>query len=307
VTVAAPGAMLCGMRGGVAPKRRSSGAARVRGWGSTVVWFALAAVALASAGAALVGLVVAVPGRAAWGQGDPPPVRGLAIGDAVKALTAWRKDVVVEYLPARENLPAGIDLSTVVVIGSAWLNPTAGDATAPRIQLTLGTAVPDLIGLTWARARDLLTAHGLAGLAVPDGAGPDLVVTSVQPPAGELVGVGGSVLVSVTATASATPTPPVAGPSPGPGSAGRRPAPVLVGVAAGAVVVLVVALVALGLGSWRRAGSRPAPAAAGQVEIRAYAGQMIGPRVSWPAGRADVSVRLVPVDDPGTVTLREGA
>ncbi|MGN8247147.1 protein kinase domain-containing protein [Cellulomonas soli] len=68
------------------------------------------------------------------------------------------------------------------------------------------TAVPDVVGLPWVRARELLVGAGL-GPVEPAGSAPDTVVRRTEPAAGTRMPVGGSVAWSAAPPVTAAPSP----------------------------------------------------------------------------------------------------
>jgi PASTA domain-containing protein len=211
-----------------------------------------------------------------WAAAEPPPdVHGLSVADAREKLQGWDPKVVVSTVPTAQNLPQGLDPAVVVVATSTWLNPTPIDFEAPQVELALGSAVPDLAGMTQAQATDALTSHGLTLDARPEGASADWVQAFQRPAAGTIVALLQRVTVEFAPPAPASATPPAGTQD---GSSGVR---IRLLAGGGGVLLLLVVGTALGL---RRASRRRAQ--------RAGAG-------------AGAMVQLVPHYDPGRVTLYE--
>jgi hypothetical protein len=220
------------------------------------------------------------PGTA-WAD-DPPDVRGLSVTQARAKLTAWNDSVVVQVLP--QQLPAGVDQSTVVVATSTWLNRSAQPGTAvvrPQVRLTLGTTVPDLSGSTPQQASRVLAARGLTLRMDPAQAGADWIVSAQRPAPGTIVEFGLAV--------GATFTPP---PS--------RPPWLLIGLVGGGLLVLLLLTVAL-VRAIRRPRRPRTPREL--IQVRSHPGTVIGPDLDELG--TSVSVRLEPRYDPGTFTLEE--
>jgi beta-lactam-binding protein with PASTA domain len=225
---------------------------------------------------------------------DPPDVRGLSVADARAKLTAWNDSVVLQLLP--QQLPAGVDQSTVVVVTSTWLNPSAQPGVAvvrPQVRLTLGSTVPNLSGSTPADATRVLAARGLKLRVEPAQVGPEWMVTTQQVAPGSIVEFG----LTVGATFAAPPSPPP-----------WR----LIAVAAGGglvVLLLIVALVRMARRprtSKQRTSKQRKPkqrAPRESIQVRTHAGTVLGPDLDELG--TSVSVRLESRYDPGTFTLEE--
>lgn len=251
-------------------------------------------------------LVVLVGPAPAWARVDPPDVRGLSIPAAQQALQAWDKSVIITFVPALEQLPQGTDLSTVVASRRTWLNPVTIDPQPPQVEVILGTYVPDLRDLTRAQAVEALRTRGLRLAAEPAQAPDSWVVSAQRPAPGTLVEFRPPVTVALRAPVTPSATPAVTpaatpGPDPDPGGGLFTPELVLAVGGSGLGLGLLILVAALSL---RRAGlRRAAPPPANNVEVRGYAGQVVGPELS--EGGVSLSVRLEPHHDPGTLTLEE--
>jgi hypothetical protein len=259
---------------------------------------ALSAVAAAVA-AAVVGVALAAPAVAGAqvptaqaqplaGQHvreDPPDVRGLSVDDARKALQAWNRSVVIQVVP--ERLPAGVNESTVVVASSTLLNPPSSPSiTVQRtvMRLSLGSRVPDLIGMTSAAAAQALVTRGLRLAPPSPRPEPTWAVSAQQVPPGTIVEFG----ATVAATFAAPET--------------RPPTLVLVG-GAGLVLLLLGLATALAIRASRRRARRRRDRLAAAVRLETHPGQVVGPELTEHAGT--VSVRLEPHHDRGTLRMEE--
>jgi hypothetical protein len=234
----------------------------------------------ATAAAAAVGLLAALGAAApAWAaRVDPPDVTGLSLPAAQEALQLWDKSVLLIVVPELKEIPSGMDQGNLLIVSSKWLNPDPIDAVRPEVQLNLGTRMPDLTGLSFAAASTILTRHGLILATIPARPGPDLVAQSQTPEVALLIGVRSQVQVvfgqpSPTAPTTSTPSPvpPVVRPwSPG--------LVATVATAAGAGVALLALLGLLALrraARWRRRGHDQDVSE--QIDVRTYAGQVVGP------------------------------
>jgi hypothetical protein len=225
---------------------------------------------------------------------DPPDVTGLTIDAATTALKQWQSNVAITYSPPLEQLPRGVDQSTVVVLRSTQ-DKTSASAKLPRIQLDLGAAVPDLAGRTRAEADASLFARGLVIEA--DATAPaDWIVQLSKPEAGQLVRFGTRVTVILVAPPTLAPTPT----QPPPPPANRVPTAAV----AGGVGLLVLVLVAGSTLAVRRSRTRaPVPAAAPHLDVRAHHGGVIAPEIRY-AG-PDLSLRVVGHRGDPAYTLEE--
>lgn len=244
----------------------------------------LTTVALVGALAAL--LAALLEPSPAWARADPPDVRGLSVDEARTQLEAWSRTVRIIFVPALEQLPRGIDRSTVVVSESTWLNPTTGEVVRPQMRLALGTRVPDLSGLTRDQADQALTIRGLRLRSAPDPVSPEWVATSQQPPPLTVVAFGFTVSVDLGS----------------PDGMATTDLVVLVGGAAVALGLLIL----IGVLTARQLRRRRPTAPTERIEVRSFAGQVVGPDLSEPTPGASLSVRLEPHYDRGTFSLEEG-
>lgn len=257
------------------------------------------AVASASTSGWAAGTVAARPAQLAQpaqGQPEPPEVRGLRLPVAREAVVRrWYPNaptlVIVLVEPA---VPAGVAEDDAVVTDQVVVQYLGqGDDVNPRavIRLVVGTAVPELVGLTAEEARERAEA---VGLSVGVGGDPGGRVASQEPAAGVVVRFGSGVRVQLAAVA--TTEPPV-------GSAPAAPTPrwPWVALAGGGLLVLVGGGgVALRQRQRRRRAEpartvrcEPHPDPRPELSVRA-----VGDGI-------DLSFRVRPRADAGTVTVEE--
>jgi hypothetical protein len=222
----------------------------------------------------------------------PPDVTGLTIAAAKAALRQWRDDATIVYSPPLEQLPPGVDQSTVVVLRSAEL-PIPSNSKSPRILLELGAAVPDLVGLSRAEAQAALVPLGLvmeADTTAPD----NWVVQLTKPAVGQLVPFGTPVTVILVAPpVRPTTEPPV-----------PRPTSVPTAAVVGAGGLLLLLLVAGSTLALRRSRTRaPVTTVPPHIDVRGHHGEVIAPEVR--SVGPDLSLRVVGHRGDPTYTVEE--
>lgn len=234
-------------------------------WRRGLLALVAAALVLGPAGPAL--------GAPAPTPSGPPYVAGLPVTEATDLLAEWNPSVLFVYEPSAE---LDIDVDDVVVARVAWSGgrqPVSVVAAArPVATLTLGRRVPDLGGLTREQAAAALEPLQFA--LVPEPADPTWVVSTQQPSAGTIVEFTPNNAVTVT----------FFDPSQRPEEERWLGLPRATAIAlGGSFGALLVVLLVLGSLLVRRAARRrtgPDGAAIEHVEVRVYAGQVVGPELT---------------------------
>jgi hypothetical protein len=222
----------------------------------------------AAATMAAVGLAIMVAPPAAWATDAPPDVTGLPVAEATARLTQWNKAVFFRYVPSAE---AGADMApgdVVVARSEISTDPQTGTAAVrPVATLTLGRVVPDLSGLTAAESREILDRRELRLLASPDQAPPTWTVAGQRPAPGTIVAFTAEDVVRAELTNPVV-------------DDGGLTRPQLVAIASGGGALFLVALLGVLLlrrSAVRRGRSDADPSGVEPIEIRSYAGHVVGP------------------------------
>ena len=242
---------------------------RVARWWRTAPWIAVVALALLASAAP----AAAAPAPTPTG---PPAVAGLPVTEATRVLADWNKAVLFIYEPSAE---LDLDVDDVVVARVSWSSGrqpiSVVTAARPVATLTLGRRVPSLAGLTRAEAETALKRLQFALAAVPATAADTWVVQTQEPKAETIVEFTPANVVTVTLR-----DPTVVEPREERLFGLPRTTAIALG---GSFAALLILLLVLGSMMVRRAARRragPDTAAAEHVEVRVYAGQVVGPELT---------------------------
>ena len=193
---------------------------------------------------------------------------------ATDALAEWNPSVLFVYEPSAE---LDIDVDDVVVARVAWSSgrqPLSVAAVRPVAILTLGRRVPVLAGLTREEATAKLERLQFVLAAEPSTAPATWVVSTQSPEADTIVDFTPANTVAVTLRDPIVEEP---------GGPWWGLSPLTAVAVGGSFVALLVVLLVLGSLLVRRAVRRragPDAAAAEHVEVRVYAGQVVGPELT---------------------------
>jgi hypothetical protein len=239
---------------------------------------------------------------------NPPDIVGDTVDQAESTLLAWHQKVIIVWDPDLKQLPPSVSPDSVLVASTTDL--PAPDADHPSVEVDLGTALPDLTGLSETEVDAKLNPLDMKAEILPHGRQPGWTASVQRPPAGTIVAFGSTVSV-VLAAPLPTPTSEPPPPSPPPRSAPPVPPPRsgfdprLVAAVGGGSTALLLLVVLVSVSSVRRGRRRRQPAPSQRIEAHGYPGQVVGPTIS--ANAPDLSVRVEPRSDPGTVTVVQEA
>jgi hypothetical protein len=113
---------------------------------------------------------------------DPPDIVGDTVDQAEGALLAWHQKVIIVWTPDLKQPPPSVSPDSVLVASTKAL--PAPDADHPRVEVDLGTAPPDLTGLTETAVEARLNPLDMKADILPDGRQPHWTVSVQRPPAG---------------------------------------------------------------------------------------------------------------------------